>query len=207
MARLSELEEYYSKYSEDVPEKKAIPLNNKNRLKDILPFFKSPVLDVGCAKGYDVDYFSKKGFKVAGCDLSKESIKIAQKNYPFSHFFTHDFTREKLNKKFMTIYSFDVIEHLFNYESFLKNLSFSLESEGFLILTTPNVLGMKNRVKFVFGKGKYFETIPHIRFFDAHSLKRVLERNNFKVEKVIGHSYWPLPTTLCGNLTVIAKKS
>ena len=201
-----DIKDFYSDYSRGMPETKQMPLGNEKRVMDILPYFKSPALDVGCAKGYDVIYFANHGFKVSGCDLSPESIAVAKKNYPANEFFVHDFTKERLEKKFKTIYSFDVIEHLFDYDAFLKNLHHSLEDDGYLILSTPNILGLQNRINFILGQARYFEQYAHIRFFNPSTMQTILERNGFKVERIFGYSSLPLPASLSGSLTVIARK-
>lgn len=202
---MNNIYKYYEKLAEKMPSKKAIPLASEKRVNDIVPYMKSPVLDVGCSKGYDVDYFSKRGFLVEGCDISRKVIEDARKIYPNYNFFIHNFEQNKLDKRYNTIYCFDVIEHIFDYDEFLKNIAFSLNKRRHLILTTPNVLGLRNRVNFLFGRGEYFNYPPHIRFFTPKTITHCLKKNDYKVVKIYGYSSLPLPTSLCGSLTIIAK--
>jgi len=190
-----------------MPIEKSIPLDSNKRTKDILPYLKSPILDVGCSNGYDVNYFKNLGFEVEGCDINSSAIESAGKNYPQCHFFFHDFEQNALEKKYNTIYAFDVIEHIFDYNTFLKNIAKALNERGRLILTTPNVLSLKYRLKFLAGDGALFNQMPHIRFFTPATIKEVLNQNGFKVIKVFGYSRLPLPTSLCGSLTIIAEVS
>lgn len=180
--------EYYESHSHDMPVKKSMPLDSNKRIKDILPYLRSPILD-------------------EGCDISSGAIESARKSYPQCRFFVHNFEQNTLEKKYNTIYAFDVIEHIFDYNAFLKNVVKASNEGGRLILTTPNVLSLKYRLKFLTGDGAFFNQIPHIRFFTPATIKEVLNQNGFKVIKVFGYSKLPLPTSLCGSLTIIAEVS
>ena len=196
---------YYESYSEVLPSSKKIPLSHPKRVKEIIPFLKSPILDVGCGKGYDVNYFKQMGYEIAGCDISEEAIHEARKLYPDCNFFVHNFELDTTNSEFNCIYAFDVLEHVFDYPSFLKNIAHSLDTRGTFIITTPNILGLRNRISFIMGKGDYFDQMPHIRFFTPETIKKNLQRYNFQIIKVFGYSTLPLPPSLCGSLTIISE--
>ncbi|MFH1545297.1 MAG: class I SAM-dependent methyltransferase [archaeon] len=209
------LKEYYESYSKERGNYIArVPLDNVKRVNDLLPFLASPMLDVGCGTGDSVNYFSKKGFIVEGCDISENAIKKARNLFAKHNFFVHDFSLKSLNKKYNTVYAFDVIEHVFDYNSFLHNIWESLNNKGKLILATPNVCGLKSRIKVLLGNGEQFINFsegklqPHIRFFTVKTLKEVLEKNEFKVIKVFGYTSIPfnLSNNLCGSITAIAEK-
>ena len=193
-----------------MPEEREYPFFSKKRVEKILPFFEEPILDVGCSKGYDVRYFYNKGFKkILGCDISEEVIKTAEAYLP-NHFFVHNFEEKKLNKKFKTIYSFDVIEHLFFTNEFLSNVYQSIMPKGKLILSCPNVLSIRNRIKFLIGKGEFFvpeHNEPHIRFFTTHTLEKKLKQTGFKKVLFFNASKVPLmPNFLVGSITCVAFK-
>jgi 2-polyprenyl-3-methyl-5-hydroxy-6-metoxy-1,4-benzoquinol methylase len=200
--------QYYEKYAIKTPEKKEVPLSSKRRLRDFFPFVRSPILDVGCSKGYDTYFFHSHGYDIEGCDISTTAIRRAKKSFPTLHFFVHDFVREPYptEKEYRTVLLFDVIEHIFDYNSFLQNIRDVLQEGGRLILTTPNVLGLKNRIDFIIGRGKYFKQMPHIRYFTPQTLVEVLEESGFRVLRTLGYSSVPfLPVSLRGSLTVIAE--
>ncbi|MBI4344135.1 MAG: class I SAM-dependent methyltransferase [Euryarchaeota archaeon] len=199
------MEDFYRQYPRGAPDRKEVPLSSPRRVRDLLPYLRSPVLDVGCSKGYDVDYFSHHGFQVEGCDVSGEAVERALENYPGRTFFVHDFERGPAAKRYNSAYAFDVVEHVFDYPRFLENIRSSLNPGGTLILATPNVLGLKNRIRFLLGDGEYFKQIPHIRYFTPETLGRTLEEAGFKVLKVLGYSSVPLPVSLCGSLTAISE--
>lgn len=205
MGDMNTYKEYYEEYSEDVPSHKELPLSNPKRVKDLTPFLKSPVLDVGCGKGYDVNYFKQQGFEIEGCDISEKSIEKARQTYPDCNFFPHNFEISKTEQKYNSIYAFDVIEHVFDYNAFLENISKSLNERGTLILSIPNVLGLRNRLNFLLGRGDFFDQMPHIRYFTPKTIERNLYERNFKMIKIFGYSTLPLPTGLCGCLTTISE--
>lgn len=197
--------EYYEEYSKKVPPHKEMPLSNPLRVKDLTPYLKSPVLDVGCGKGYDTNYFKQRGYVVEGCDISENSIKEARQTYPDCNFFPHNFELSVTKKKYSSIYAFDVIEHVFDYNAFLENISMSLNEGGTLILSVPNVLGLRNRLNFLLGRGEFFDQMPHIRYFTPKTLEKNLQEHDFKIIKIFGYSSMPLPTGLCGCLTIISE--
>lgn len=61
-----------------------------------------------------------------------------------------------------------------------------MKPEGMLIVTTPNIASLVNRVSLLFGKtiinnGLYDGGVGHIRFYSFPALKRQLERNGLSV--------------------------
>lgn len=60
------------------------------------------LLDVGCGPGHDSNYWSEKGLKTLGIDLSQKTIDIAKSNYP------------KLNFQVMDILDLGVLKQKFD---------------------------------------------------------------------------------------------
>jgi len=205
---ISFYEEYGKTYKNEEKFIEDVPLSNPERVKDMLPFIKSPVLDVGCSRGHDTNYFYKKGFEIEGCDISRNVLTEAKKLYHKINFFWCDFENSPPKKKYNSILALDIIDHVFDCDKFLKNAGNCLEDNGIIILAFPNALSLQNRIKFLFGDSTYFYFFhfPHIRFFGADTIKVLLERNNFKLIKLFGYSRFPLPNKLKGVFTVIAIK-
>lgn len=181
-------------------------------LEDIRRNLKQPVLDVGCNRGNGTNYFAGRGIEIEGCDINESAIKEAQSRFPNIKFFVHDFEEKKLGKKYNTIYCANVIEHIFDYRSFLKNMKASLNPGGRLIITTPNVMGLASWMRFICRRTDHLmhtdrEYGTHIRFFTKKTLEEELERAGFSVEKIYGYSsflLW-LPASLCGLIMAVAK--
>src|SRR5271165_7583902 len=82
------------------------------------------VLDLGCGNGYLANYLVSQGYNAFGTDASEEGIAIARKTN-HDRFFIQDLSTGKLpgglqNLKFDTVISTEVIEHLYNPESFIN---------------------------------------------------------------------------------------
>ena len=97
------------------------------------------VLDLACGKGRHSRYMAEKGFDVTGLDLSRKSIKFAQKVESDNlSFFEHDM------RKPFRIHYFDIILNLFTSFGYfdkeednliaLKNVSYGLKPDGIFIL-------------------------------------------------------------------------
>jgi len=92
-----------------------------------------------------------------------------------------------VSKRFDLIIVSEVIEHLFAPESFLKKIKTLLKSEGEIIITTPNFLFWKNRLKMLFGIFRYEEEgildFGHIRFFTPDSARSLIRESGFEIKK------------------------
>lgn len=147
----------------------------------------SDVLDVGCGQGENVKKLMSMGFNSYGCDVFNDVKKLGK------NFFYHDFQEKPFFRKFNTIVSIHVLEHLFDYISFLKNIRKSLKSNGVFILAVPNAYSITSRIKFLLGNEKITFGVgelncveknklePHLRFFGKNTLNKVLVNNGFKV--------------------------
>lgn len=173
--------------------KKALNYNtSKPRLSKILELAKSidarTILDIGCATGYIGHKLKTKKNQVVGVDISKAAIKEAKK--VLDKGFVVDIENEKLpfkNDYFDLIICSEVIEHIFNIESFLKEIKRVLKKGGSLIITTPNFLYWGHRIQFLKGRFDYQEEGPfdkgHIHFFTYETLRKSLTNISFSIEK------------------------
>jgi 2-polyprenyl-6-hydroxyphenyl methylase/3-demethylubiquinone-9 3-methyltransferase len=191
---------------------KGVALNSQKKADFVEKFLKGRVLDVGCGGGFDAAYFKKKGFDVAGCDISRAAVESAKKRFPGTNFFLHNFEERPLKKKYDSVICIDVIEHLFFYREFLRNIYLSLNKGGVLVVSTPNVFGLKSWLRLikkdgsVFGLGTKDES--HIRFFSVKTLGQALQDAGFKVRvlKTFSQSGLWLPGHWNGSVVAVAEK-
>jgi 2-polyprenyl-3-methyl-5-hydroxy-6-metoxy-1,4-benzoquinol methylase len=174
------------------------------------------ILDAGCGGGAFLDYLHRVGFKNSwGFDSSSKGIEIAKKNFPeiSDKFFIHNCYDENLpnlpiGNKFQLIISMEVIEHLYNPDSYIKNLYNWLDSSAYLILTTPYHGYLKNFfIAFLNRFDKHVDPLcegGHIKFFSKKNLYRLFEETKIKPIGFYGSGRLPF---LWKSMVVVGKKS
>ncbi len=186
------------------------PFGNMLDFGRIEKYLKSPMLDVGCGQGTDVNKLNKLGYTVGGCDIFSNVCKLGKE------FFFHSFEEKPTEKKYSTIISIHVIEHVFDYISFLKNIRKSLADSGHFILTLPNAYSFTYRLQYFLGNEKLTMGMgdpnslekntlePHIRFFGKQTICKVLEKNGFEVIEAYTTDSKKRRVPFAGNIEVIS---
>lgn len=81
------------------------------------------------------------------------------------------------------IYAMDVIEHLYSPEFVLQQIHNHLQPAGRVVITVPNdVCRIDNILKFF--NAPIFKHGSHIRYFNLKTLKQLVEKSGFRVEKI-----------------------
>lgn len=125
---------------------------NKNYLLDgILKIFETEqrgtVADLGCGDGDYAVALEKKGYKVTACDLDVKRFKHQDKiNFKVCDV-TKKFPFEDASFDYVLLA--EVIEHLRNPFEVMKEISRILKVGGKIILSTPNILSMRSRTRFL----------------------------------------------------------
>lgn len=113
-----------------------------------------------------------------------------------------------------------VIEHLYNTDSFLKEVYRVLKRGGYAIVSTPNLASYHNILYLLAGWQPYWVNVSdvvyvntwhptdpsrfiggspaHMRAFTVGALVGLLEYYGFTIEKVVGSGVYPLPVALAG---------
>ncbi len=107
------------------------------------PFIRQKkVLDLGCGSGYGSFELIKLGAKkVEAVDISSKAINYAKKNYHHKNLFFRVADATSIpfpDNSFDVIVSFEVIEHIKNYQMFIKEAFRVLKKPGYFIFSTPN---------------------------------------------------------------------
>lgn len=148
---------------------------------------KGRLLDVGCGLGYFIKQVSKyNSWEVFGCDVSRPAIEYARGKLNLTKVIGGQI--DELNfqpNSFQIITLWDVIEHINNPDSFLKNIFSLLSEDGFLFIHTPNakvqifkaklkklLMGMKPTLP-------YLEARDHLHLYSAKTIFQILKRNGF----------------------------
>ena len=155
------------------------------------------VLDIGCGGGIVSEGLSKIGATVTGIDFVKENINVAKmhakkKNLKINYF-VKDFEKEKITYKYDVIIILEVLEHLNNWEKFIKKIKLSLKKNGTLIISTINRNLVSKFLTLDIGEN-FLKLIPlnthtFYKFIKPEELEQVLSSNNFENIKFKGLTY------------------
>ena len=165
---------------------------NKNTrhevVKKILPSGER-YIDIGCWTGASVlSYGALHKFKeVHGIDLVAEALKEAQKRGISTHLV--DLNCDRLpfpDNYFECITLVAVIEHLVNPYHVLEEIRRVLKPGGVLIIGTPNVASLSNRIRILLGRRPRTSFDigwdgGHLLYFTPKELKVLLRQYDFEV--------------------------
>lgn len=155
-----------------------------------VPDDKLKVLDLGCWDGSYAKRYKKSSNKVYGVESSATAASKAAKNgiEVQQGDFMEISTFPKV--KFDVVVAGEIIEHVFDTDLFIQKISDKLNSNGTLILTTPNVASLPRRILLLLGINPVLEnrvvvdvTAGHIRYFTFAELHKLLEDHGFKIIK------------------------
>lgn len=133
---------------------------------------KGRLLDVGCSTGFFLDYASKRGWEVFGCELSENSAeiaagrlkgKIAVGSFPDIGY---------PSRYFDVVTMWDVVEHVRDPALFVREAFRVLRPAGLLALSTPNY---NSFTRMVVG-ARWEAIIPsrHLQLFTSRTIKMLV---------------------------------
>ena len=161
-----------------------------NKMLTMLQYH-NQVLDVGCWDGYIMQQIldRKKAQHVFGIDNSKPAIEMCHKK-KLSAKLVKSVDRKLpfKNNQFDAVVAGEIIEHLYDVNTFLKEVYRILKPKGQLIITTPNLVSLGSRLTLLLGKIPWMienelggKNSGHIRYFTFDVLENLLKSHNFQV--------------------------
>jgi 2-polyprenyl-3-methyl-5-hydroxy-6-metoxy-1,4-benzoquinol methylase len=151
------------------------------------------VLDVGCGCGATGQYLKNHltAKQVVGVEMNPAMAQQAQAI--LDQVIIGDLQQIDLPFEpgyFDCIICADVLEHLYDPWSALTRLSRYLTDEGYLLLSVPNVQHWSMILKLLVGRWEYRDEgildCTHLRFFTRTSLRDLIQRAGFQIEKMHG---------------------
>ena len=161
---------------------------------------KPKILDLGCADGSFANLAAQKlSAESFGLDITPQAIKKAQKKLDHAKVHNLNLPFPYQPNTFDLIFALEVIEHLFDTDQFLKNIHKILKPQGILILSTPNLASIKNRLKLLLNHyPQYLEYSAqgagHIHLYTSSILINQLHRHHLKTRQVTSPNF-PFPVT------------
>lgn len=141
------------------------------------------VLDVGCGDGSSLRALKTLGFsKLYGTEIDQKNCdKLNEKG--ITAYCTNDVTTLKVkDKTFDLIRMSHVLEHVYNPDETLSFLYKKLKLSGEFIMGVPN---FHSTCSVLFGRHFCALQLPtHLFHFNKKSVKKILEKNGFKVKKI-----------------------
>lgn len=151
------------------------------------------ILDVGCGDGVYEKNIKKDILKdnfFVGLDFS--TTQLERSAQIFDEVKEMNFEKDKIpfsENYFDYVVCSEVLEHLFFPEHILSEIKRVLKPGGKLIITTPNLKCIQNRLSmFLFGDSpnfNYLQNKEHIRFYTKKTIKKIIG-NDFELLKQIG---------------------
>ena len=114
---------------------------------------------------------------------------------------------------FDVVHANQTIEHIIESDLFLREVYRVIKPGGYLVLSTPNLASWHNVVSLLLGWQPFtadvsFEAyvgnplrggargdhrLGHVRLFTYRALRELLQYHGFRVERLVGAGYYPLP--------------
>lgn len=147
---------------------------------DLLPVRSGSLLDVGCGLGWLVKEANDRGFAAVGVDPSRTQTRTGRENLKVSLTTTYP------RGKFDVVIAKHVLEHVKKTDEFLKRVRNALKPSGYFLVACPNNYSLMH---FIF-QNRWYGLCPsqHVWQFTPESLKALLRRNGFKIERTVINS-------------------
>jgi 2-polyprenyl-3-methyl-5-hydroxy-6-metoxy-1,4-benzoquinol methylase len=170
-------------------------------------------LDLGCGLGFGAKNLKKvfPGIRITGADITA-SVKTDFEINSDSEFVQIDGVSLPFGDEFFDLILVnDVIEHVADTDSLIKEVYRVLSPEGFLLLSTPNMAAWFNRISLLFGHQLFFsevsyekifgrpgtDVVGHLRLFTQSALVQFLAHHRFHVSNLGAAPFAALPKPLC----------
>jgi ubiquinone/menaquinone biosynthesis C-methylase UbiE len=125
-------------------------------------------LDIASGSGYGTQILGQTAKKMYGVDVSKEAVAYAQKTFksPNVEYMVGDGVKIPLDDNSVdVVVTFETIEHIENYQQFIKEIKRVLKPDGLALISTPNDLE--------FAEGNHF----HVHEFEYDELMKTVRKD------------------------------
>jgi len=142
-----------------------------------------PLVDVGCYDGQFITQVVDPGDQLVGVDVSHAALRSAQARGLKAVRGQVEVGLPFQSETFTTVVAAEVIEHVFDTQSFVEEAARVLNPGGWLAITTPNLVALSGRAQLLLGRSPHnveFDASPgtsgHIRYLTFDTLECLLRR-------------------------------
>jgi 2-polyprenyl-6-hydroxyphenyl methylase/3-demethylubiquinone-9 3-methyltransferase len=151
------------------------------------------LLDIGSGEGSFILRVRSSFEQVFGIDISERTVELANKQG--IHARQANLNNEPVpfpDAYFDAVVSLDVIEHVFDPITFLKEIHRALAPGGYTIISTPNIRKIQRIASLVMGHFPRTSYDPvgfdggHLHYFTSRDIRQLMESTGFRVEHTQG---------------------
>jgi SAM-dependent methyltransferase len=168
---------------------------------------RGPALDVAAGSGIASAAMAASGWRVTALDISEDLLAQVRER-GIEDVRVHDLASGALpfaEGSFRAVFAGEILEHLVDTGGFLGEVRRVLQPGGVLILTTPNLASLENRLRLLLGLYPLWVDHElagegHVRAYTAPVLRRQLRRVGLRPERVRGNWVPLLPQRLLNDV-------
>lgn len=159
------------------------------------------VLELGSGLGSNLALFTPSN-RVLGYEGLEDAVEEANRRGIESRVANLDYPLDVETGAFDWALCLDVLEHLNRPDEALRGIWQGLRPGGRLVVNVPNHFSLTGRIWMMFGRGIHWSNYfpgyddwndPHIRFFTALSIRRLLDSSGFRVVRDLSHAAPAMP--------------
>ncbi|MGM0498459.1 MAG: class I SAM-dependent methyltransferase, partial [Bacteroidota bacterium] len=140
------------------------------------------LLDIGCGTGYFLNYMKNKNYRIYGVEKEKDAREFAINNFNIPVTSPDDFLDQEQNEQYDIITLWHVLEHIQNFNEYLKSIHNNLSKNGILIIALPNHKSYDAKYYKRYWAG--YDVPRHLWHFDPETLKILINTHGFKIRKL-----------------------
>lgn len=157
----------------------------REKLKLIMPFIPphGRALDIGCAAGFFLKLMNDMGYETLGVEISEYAARYAQQEMKLK-VFRGDLSEAGFQDDFFDVITmWDVLEHLPDFLTTLKECNRILRRQGRLVVETVNADSLLARISG--HRWPLFAPPYHLSYFTKETLRKALEASGFTIAEMI----------------------
>ena len=151
------------------------------------------LLDVGCAGGELAALIATRGWRVQGAEAEATLVEAARARGVQTR--VVDLDRAPLpwpDGAFDAVVAAEIIEHVIDTDHLLGEIARVLRPGGALVITTPNLASLENRLRLLLGRYPMWmdvgiEGAGHLRYYTPRMLRHQLAGHGLRVERHVGN--------------------